>query len=247
MPSPTVSVIMPAHNAEKTIGQAIESVLLQTVPLELLIINDSSSDGTAGAVRPYLSDLRVRYYENPSNLGAAGSRNRGVSLAAGEFVAFLDSDDWWAPGKLTKQLAKIEETGAVLCSTARELMHADGTSMGKIIPVRERITYRDLLRHNSINCSSVLIRRTAAAEFPMEHEDSHEDYITWLKVLKKYGYACAVNEPLLKYRLSMKGKSGSKLKSARMTFKVYRYMGFGLLRSGLCFLSYAVHGIWKYR
>ena len=154
MPSPTVSVIMPAHNAEKTIGQAIESVLLQTVPLELLIINDSSSDGTAGAVRPYLSDPRVRYYENPSNLGAAGSRNRGVSLAAGEFVAFLDSDDWWAPGKLTKQLAKIEETGAVLCSTARELMHADGTSMGKIIPVRERITYRDLLRHNSINCSS---------------------------------------------------------------------------------------------
>ena len=50
MPSPTVSVIMPAHNAEKTIGQAIESVLLQTVPLELLIINDSSSDGTAGAL-----------------------------------------------------------------------------------------------------------------------------------------------------------------------------------------------------
>ena len=127
MPSPTVSVIMPAHNAEKTIGQAIESVLLQTVPLELIIINDSSSDGTAGAVRSYLSDPRVRYYENPSNLGAAGSRNRGVSLAAGEFVAFLDSDDWWAPGKLTKQLAKIEETGAVLCSTARELMHADGT------------------------------------------------------------------------------------------------------------------------
>ena len=58
----------------------------------------------------------------------------------------------------------------------------------------------------------------------MEHEDSHEDYIMWLKILDRYGEACGINEPLLKYRMSSKGKSGSKLKSARMTMKVYRYM-----------------------
>ena len=81
----------------------------------------------------------------------------------------------------------------------------------------------------------------------MEHEDSHEDYITWLKILKKYGRACGVNEPLLKYRLSTTGKSGSKWKSAGMTWKVYRYMGFGLIKSFFCFCSYAIHGVWKYR
>lgn len=81
----------------------------------------------------------------------------------------------------------------------------------------------------------------------MEHEDSHEDYIAWLRLLKKYGCACGVNEPLLKYRLSGKGKSGSKLKSAGMTFRVYRYMGFGWGQSLLCFVSYALHGVWKYR
>ena len=80
----------------------------------------------------------------------------------------------------------------------------------------------------------------------MEHEDSHEDYIAWLKILGKYGPAAGINEPLLRYRLSAGGKSGNKLKSARMTFLVYRYMGFGKVKAAACFLSYALHGVWKY-
>lgn len=217
------------------------------MPLEILVINDCSKDGTDQVMRDYLENPAVRYFVNEKNLGAAGSRNRGVKLARGKYVAFLDADDWWEPGKLKKQLELIEREQLVLCCTARELVGVDGQPLGKIIPVKARITYRMLLRHNCINCSSVLLRRDIAAEFPMEHEDSHEDYITWLKILKKYQYACAVNEPLLNYRLSQSGKSGSKLKSAGMTFKVYRYMGFGMIRSGLYFCSYAIHGIWKYR
>lgn len=242
-----VSVIIPAYNCEKYIAQAIESVLAQNVRLELLIINDCSKDRTEDVIKPYLKNPAVRYYTNERNLGAAGSRNRGVKLARGKYVAFLDADDWWGEDKLKKQLAKIEESGAVLCCTARELMHVDGSAMNKIIPVRERVSYSMLLRHNSINCSSVLLLKTVAEEFPMEHEDSHEDYITWLKILQKYHFACGINEPLLKYRLSQQGKSGSKLKSAGMTFKVYKYMGFGLIRSVFCFCCYAVNGIWKYR
>lgn len=245
--APLVSVIIPAYNCEAYLAQSIDSALLQDVPLEILVINDCSKDRTEQVVRDYLENSAVRYFVNEKNLGAAGSRNRGVKLARGKYVAFLDADDWWEPGKLKKQLELIERENMVLCCTARELVGVDGRSLGKIIPVRERITYRMLLRHNCINCSSVLLRRDVAAEFPMEHEDSHEDYITWLKILKKYQYACAVNEPLLKYRLSQSGKSGSKLKSAGMTFKVYRYMGFGTIRSGVYFCSYAIHGIWKYR
>ena len=94
--------------------------------------------------------------------------------------------------------------------------------------------------------ASVLMKAEVAKAFPMEHEDSHEDYILWLKVLQKYGFACAVNEPLLRYRLSNTGKSGSKLHSAKMTFKVYRYMGFGTVSACLLFASYAFHGVMKY-
>ena len=67
-----------------------------------------------------------------------------------------------------------------------------------------------------------------------------------MQVLREYQEACAVNEPLLKYRLSDTGKSGSKLKSAAMTYKAYRYMGYGPVTSALLFVSYAVHGVIKY-
>lgn len=247
IPEPIVSVVMPAYNCENYISTAIESVLVQDISLELIIINDCSRDNTEKVIESYASNYpQIRYYKNETNLGASGSRNRAIQLAKGKYIAFLDSDDWWEAGKLTKQLQLMETSNSVLCSTARTLINPDGTSMEKVIPVIEKITYKDLLKHNCINCSSVLVLRDVALEFPMKHEDSHEDYITWLKILQKYGEACAINEPLLNYRLSASGKSGSKLKSAKMTFKVYRYMGFSLFKSVICFCSYAIHGILKY-
>lgn len=243
---PVVSVVMPAFNCEKFIAKAIESVLMQEVPLELIIINDCAKDGTESVIQQYLPNNRIRYVKNDRNLGVAQTRNRGVQVAQGEYIAFLDSDDWWESGKLEKQLNLIRAKGRVLCSTGRELADAEGRLTGRIIPVQETISYDMMLKQNWINCSSVLIRKDVAVEFPMEHEDSHEDYITWLKILHKYQYACAVNEPLLKYRLSSQGKSGSKLKSARMTFKVYRYMGFSWGKSLACFCCYAWNGVIKY-
>ena len=224
-PSPLVSVIMPVYNGEKYIAQAVQSVYAQDLPLELIVIDDGSTDGTRSALRPWENRPDFLYVKNEHNLGAAGSRNRGVSMAKGRYVAFLDADDWWKEGKLTAQLNALEKTGDVICSTGRDLMASDGTSTGKYIPVKSRLDYHELLKHNSINCSSVLLLREVALEFPMEHDDSHEDYITWLKVVRKYGHATGINEPYLKYR----------------------YVGYGPVRSACFFLSYALHGIWKYR
>lgn len=180
-------------------------------------------------------------------MGAARSRNWGVKASKGKYIAFLDADDWWEEGKLEAQVETMGLTGCDICSTGRELMQPDGHTTGKYIPVKERITYRDLLKHNSINCSSVLLRREDALAFPMEHDDSHEDYITWLRILKRGGFAAGINKPYLKYRLSEGGKSRNKLKSAAMTYQVYRYVGYGPVKSLFFFVSYAVHGVWKYR
>lgn len=246
MEKPLVSVIIPAYQCAGTIVRAIDSALDQKVPVEVIVINDCSPDALDEVMERYGDERRVSYVKNGQNLGAAGSRNKGVQLAAGKYAAFLDADDHWAEGKLQKQLDVLEKNSGVLCCTARELMTPDGEYTGRVIPVKEKITYRELLKHNSINCSSVLIRTDVAREFPMHHEDSHEDYIMWLEVLQKYSTAYGINEPLLKYRLSSTGKSGSKLKSAKMTFMVYRYMGFSFLKCVICFVSYAANGMWKY-
>lgn len=244
--TPLVSVVIPAYRCADTIQKAVDSALGQDVDLEVLVLNDCSPDDLDAVMEKYQKVPQVRYIHNPENLGAADTRNWGIARARGRYIAFLDADDWWDAGKLKKQLKKMEQEKAVLCSTARELVSPDGRLTGRVIPVREHISYRSLLLHNCINCSSVLIRTDVAREFRMEHEDSHEDYILWMRILKKYGHAAAVNEPLLKYRLTQNGKSGSKLQSARMTYLAYRYAGFGVSSSCLLFAAYAVNGVLKY-
>lgn len=246
MKKPQISVIIPAYNCAGYISKAIDSVLYQNVPLELIIINDCSSDNLDEVIKQYRDNPVLFYVKNKVNMGAAQSRNKGVHLASGEYIAFLDGDDYWEPEKLEKQLKIIKTKNVVLCCTARELITVEGKLTGRLIPVKEKILYKDLLKHNCINCSSVLIKTDVAREFPMCCENSHEDYITWLKVLEKYKVAYGINEPLLKYRVSSQGKSGNKLHSARMTFNVYRYMGFGYFKSIICFGSYVLHGVWKY-
>ena len=241
-----VSVVIPAYNCTAYIALAIDSVLGQQVPLEVIVVDDCSTDDLPGLITRYREDSRVRYVRNQENLGVAKTRNRGVSLARGEYVAFLDADDYWAQGKLRLQLERIREKHAVICSTAREMMTPEGRLTGFVLPVKEDLTYRDMLRQNYIGCSSVLIKTSVAREFPMHHDDAHEDYLMWLEVFQKYGYGCAINEPLLKYRLSNTGKSGNKLHSARLTYRTYRYHGLGRLRTLVCFCSYACYGVKKY-
>ncbi len=260
IPGLLVTVIIPVYNSAGTLKAAIDSVLAQDMcfesadrigegsvqEMEILIIDDNSTDDLDLVMQQYDSDPRIVYLHNKDRLGAAKSRNRGVLLARGKYVAFLDADDMWKPDKLKKQFRRIFETGDVLCCTGRELIRADGTGSGKVIGVKPVLTYRDMLKHNQINCSSVVMLTEVARRYPMIHEDSHEDYITWMSILNKYEEVCAVNEPLILYRLSSNGKSGGKLKSARMTYRAYRYMGFGPVKSACLFVSYAVHGVVKY-
>lgn len=247
MTSEKVSVVIPAYNSSRTIHAAVRSVLAQNIPVEIIIVDDCSSDDLTGALGEYALYDNVQVVHNKSNMGAALSRNRGVQHASCRYVAFIDADDQWRPGKLEKQLKLIKDTGAVLCSTARELVNEDGTSTGKILKVPERITYKNLLlKGNVINCSSVIADRSVLLKYPMGNDDIHEDYICWLQILKEYGYAVAVNEPLLLYRQMRNSKSGSKLSSARKTFAVYRKVGYGIFRSCLYFVCYAVNGVLKY-
>lgn len=104
-PNHVVSVVIPAFNRERLVGEAIDSVLSQPVPLELIVVDDGSSDGTAAVVAAYGDAVRYQYQENR---GIAGARNTGIGLAGAPYLAFLDSDDVWMPNKLQHQLAAFE-------------------------------------------------------------------------------------------------------------------------------------------
>jgi glycosyltransferase involved in cell wall biosynthesis len=102
-----ISVVIPVYNCERYLGEAIESVLCQTCrPTEVFVIDDGSTDGTAGVAQSYAP--LVHYVFQP-NSGAASARNGGAELAREAFLSFLDSDDLWVEDKLSRQMACFEE------------------------------------------------------------------------------------------------------------------------------------------
>lgn len=244
--STMVTVIIPAYNAEKYIEQAIESVLSQDVAADIIVVDDCGQDNTAKALEKYILNGQIKYIKNEVNSGVAASRNKGIKLAETPYVAFLDADDWWENGKLQKQLRLLEEKNAVICCTGRELMSEDGAPMGKYIGVKDEITYDMLLRTNSIACSSVVLSTEVAREFYMTHDEFHEDYIMWLRILEKYGKCYGIDEGLLKSRMSGGGKSRNKFKSAKMQWGVYRLLGMDTFKSLFYMGNYIINGIRKY-
>lgn len=244
-----ISVIMPAYNAEKTIRQAIESVMAQSFrQWELIVINDRSKDDTRQRVLELAEqDTRIRYMENDGNLGVAKTRNLGVSMARGEWIAFLDSDDAWEREKLERQVQLAERTDARLIFTGSAFMDQDGERLDYRMEVPEEVGFRGLLKQNVISCSSVLAEKALMVRYPMMPGDMHEDYAVWLKVLKHESItAKGVNEPLLIYRVSGASKSGNKRKAALMHWRVYRHIGLPLPQSVYFFSFYMVRNLKKY-
>ncbi|MEH2123494.1 glycosyltransferase family 2 protein [Nostoc sp.] len=110
--NPKVSVIIPAYNTETYIGKAIESVLEQTLTdIEVIMVDDGSSDKTVEVAKSF-TDQRLKVIVNQQNLGAAAARNRAFRAAQGEWIAVLDSDDWYAPERLEKLVSLANQTNA---------------------------------------------------------------------------------------------------------------------------------------
>ncbi|MEG1426222.1 MAG: glycosyltransferase family 2 protein, partial [Oscillospiraceae bacterium] len=150
--TPLVSVIMPVYNGEKYLKKAIASVAVQELPLELITIDDCSQDNSAAIIASCRDDypnMEFVHITNEKNMGVAKSRNAGVRVARAPYIAFLDCDDWWEPGKLSAQLSRMEKSCRVLSCTAREFVEDNGAPTGRIVPVSEIITYGQLLKFNS--------------------------------------------------------------------------------------------------
>lgn len=111
--APSISVVVPCYNARAYIGATLRSVIAQRLPdLEIIVVDDGSSDGSAELVARDFPQVRI---ERQSNQGVAAARNRGIELARGDWIAFVDADDIWLPGKLQAQMRLLQEHPEALC------------------------------------------------------------------------------------------------------------------------------------
>ena len=243
-----ISIIMAAYNAEKTIEQAIYSVLCQTYPdFELLVVNDCSTDKTAALVAAIAEkDDRVRLISNEKNGGVSYTRKHGLEEARGEWIAILDSDDAWASEKLEKQIELQKKTNAELLFTGSAFMDADGKPIEWYLSAPAEVTYRQLLKQNVLSNSSALVRKELYAKYYAVGDGMHEDFAMWLNILKDGRKAYGVDEPLLIYRIAKSSKSGNKIKAARMNWNTYRYVGLNLVEALYYECWYMAKNIVKY-
>jgi glycosyltransferase involved in cell wall biosynthesis len=199
---PEITVIIPTLDRVAMLRRALASALAQeAVDLEVVVVDDGSSDGTSEAVAA-LADPRVRVVRHERPQGVARARNAGLEAARGEWVAFLDDDDLWAPRKLCEQLAAARAAGAGMAFSAAIVIDDGGASPG-IDPAPDTgDLLRELLRHNFIpgGCSNT-IARTALVREAGGFDDRLSmlaDWDLWIRLAERTG-AAACPQPHVAY------------------------------------------------
>lgn len=210
---PKVSVNIPVYNDEKYIRETLNSALSQTYKeLEVVIVDDGSTDRTAEIIRSY-RDPRIKYHYQP-NQGIGAARNKALELSSGKYIAFLDHDDLWLPKKLEKQIALFEknpELGLVFCDTIFFNEKGDLYNIYKTRKPPRGNVFKHLLDWYFLSCETVVIKKDVLKN--IGHFSPHmmmaEEYDLFLRIAYKYSIDY-VDEPLAKYRIHEKNYSWGK-------------------------------------
>jgi glycosyltransferase involved in cell wall biosynthesis len=202
--TPTVSVVIPTRNRPGMLREAVACVLAQLdVPLEVIVVDEGSTPPVTEQAPELLDDPRVRIVRHDEPRGLPAARNAGVAVAAGDWLAFCDDDDLWAPDKLARQLVAADTTGAGWSATG--LLVTD-LALRPLDHHRVDEPEVKLRHHNTLPAggSSVVLRRDvfeAAGPFD-ERLRSSEDWEMWIRVLEVAGPPVCVDAPLVVYRVS---------------------------------------------
>jgi glycosyltransferase involved in cell wall biosynthesis len=184
---PLVSVIIPTYNRAAYLQKALQSVKEQTYQcLEIIVIDDGSTDDTGKMLENYGGQLSYFYQENR---GISGARNAGIKRARGEFIAFLDSDDYWLPDKTAQQLALFKqhpEYGLVAARCAS--IRLDGSYREKNRPGRSGWVLEDLFKANFIRTSAAMVKQECFKNIGLFDEELREceEYDLWLRIAAQY-------------------------------------------------------------
>jgi teichuronic acid biosynthesis glycosyltransferase TuaG len=225
----TYSVVIPAYNAETTIEACLASVTAQSLaPLEVLIIDDSSSDGTEAVARRCASSFAAagigfKYFRLTRNAGPSAARNKGIREAGGTLIAFLDADDTWASDKLAVVDRFASGSGAGL--VCHEYSEESGlcTNTSDVSYQAQSLTLRGMLLRNPAQTSCAVVRKAPVVVFDeaMRH---CEDYDLWLRIGEDFPVLQIIGKPLARLgrpQLSAGGLSSNTLRMRAGEVRVY--------------------------
>ena len=205
-----VSIIMPSWNTGRFIAESIESVLAQTYKnWELLIVDDCSTDNTDEVIASF-KDTRIKYFKNEKNSGAALTRNRAMREAQGEWIAFLDSDDLWAPNKLEKQLGFMNDNGYVFSYHDFVKIDEESKPLNVYVTGPNVVTKQGMYNYGYPGCLTFMYSAKAMGLIQIKDIKKNNDYAILLKLCNKAD-CYLLNENLAQYRIRKKSISHDKI------------------------------------
>lgn len=235
-----VSVVVPVHNCEKYIAETVKSILTQTyLDFEVIFVDDKSTDNSKSILEGF-KDPRITVTGTDEESGAYAARNKGVAMARGEYIAFLDSDDIWDREKLSKTLAHMKKNDAAFVFTGYEFADENAVGTGKIVRVPEKLTYNQALPRTVIFTSTVMfdMSKLSKEDIKMPNVKS-EDTATWWRILRSGITAYGLDESLVLYRRSSNTLSSNKVEAVRRIWNLYRNVEhLSLVKSCICFVGW---------
>lgn len=227
--TPRISVVIPCYNGERYLAATLETVQAQSFEnWEVIVVDDCSTDGSRELVQRHADqDSRIQLLALSKNYGGpAGPRNRGVEMARGEWIAFLDADDLWHPAKLAHQLEAMEKTGGLLCGTRLQNFTDENSivNIAELDRTLDTVNFSQQRLRSRIPASSVFVKREVCLKFSFNEDPSYkavEDYNCWLHMLNA-GHLCyKLNGIYLNYRIVAGQISGSKRQQMMRVYHVH--------------------------
>ena len=175
---------MPYRQKKEYVHKAIKSVMGQTYKkFELIIIFDDEKKDDLNFIRSITKNKKkIKIIINKKNIGAGAARNKGIRKAKGKYIAFIDSDDFWKPNKLEKQIKFIESNKYKFIFSS--YLIKDGNKL-KIRYAKKKLNYNDLLKSCDIGLSTVMLEKSIVPKNMFPKLNTKEDYVAWLKICKK--------------------------------------------------------------
>jgi teichuronic acid biosynthesis glycosyltransferase TuaG len=224
---PEISVITPAHNAELFLADTLRSVALQSFRnFEHLVVDDASADDTAEILKTAAAyDSRIKPIFLDTNIGSIAARNVAIGQACGRYLAFLDADDVWLPGKLELQISFMRDRNVAMSFTDYRHMSMNGALVGRRISGPDQVDWRTLHVSRYIGCLTVMLdrRRVPDFHFPSVFPAVRaEDFLAWSSAIRAVNFAYRCPFDLARYRLLKNSRSSQKAGALSNVWRLYR-------------------------
>src|SRR5690606_26071654 len=245
-----VSIVTPVFNSESYLKETFESIKKQTYSnWEWLLIDDSSQDNSRDLMQQLAQqDGRIKTFFLPENGGPAIARNVGIAHAKGKYLTFIDSDDLWFEDFIENSIQTISKTKIPFVFSSYQRKNEDLTISYTDFIVPAKVSYRDILKTNSISCLTAFIDIEVLGKKEMPVIRKRQDMGLWLKYLKEIPFAYGIEEPKAVYRIRKNSLSRKKLDLIKHQWYFYRNVeNLSFFSSVYYMLHWAILGVRKYR